>query len=312
MTNFGTQAILTELHEHDARSPRGQRRLRTVRTQSLLTALETFPAGADGWREVSADLLRESARLNRKAFDQARRELVDAKLIEYRPGIHRGDKSRWRITFPVDQPPAGKVSTQSGHLPDSKVSTQSGHLPKVSTQSGDSTTVEGAQTRPGKVTPTTVGTPYADSGPLTSHDAPAAAEPGEPTALEPSALKADGGSLRTTRTGSSGPPAATQTPRHAAPRPPTRAKPPWCGECDERTRIVTVLGATPADDRIARCIRCHPLSAERPGRDDEPARSAWLKPWCGQCDDPHTRWAEVEQPDGTVKLARCPDCGIKR
>ena len=53
MTNFGALAVLAALREHDARSPRGQRRLRTVRTQSLLTALETFPAGADGWREVA-------------------------------------------------------------------------------------------------------------------------------------------------------------------------------------------------------------------------------------------------------------------
>ena len=64
------------------------------------------------------------------------------------------------------------------------------------------------------------------------------------------------------RVGAQAPPAAprarqTRTPRH-------RAAPPWCGECDERTRMVTVLGATPADDRMARCIRCHPLSAHPP------------------------------------------------
>ena len=43
-----------------------------------------------------------------------------------------------------------------------------------------------------------------------------------------------------------------------APRPPP--KPPWCGECDERTRLVEV------DDgrTVARCIRCHPLSVTRP------------------------------------------------
>ena len=73
--------------------------------------------------------------------------------------------------------------------------------------------------------------------------------------------------------------------------------------------MVTVLGATPADDRPARCIRCHPLSVQPP---EEPAPGGWLKPWCGQCDHPDTRWAEAGQPDGTVKLERCPDCGIRR
>ena len=124
-----------------------------MRTQSLLTALETFPAGADGWREVSAEELCESARLNRRAFDPARRELIDAKLIEYRPGTHRGEKSRWRITFPVDEPPAKKVPPQSRDLPGPEgaptVSGPSEGAPTVA----DSTTVEGAPTRPGKVTP---------------------------------------------------------------------------------------------------------------------------------------------------------------
>jgi hypothetical protein len=46
------------------------------------------------------------------------------------------------------------------------------------------------------------------------------------------------------------------------PRPPP--KPPWCGECDEQTRMVTVLGETPAKDRMARCLRCHPLSQAPP------------------------------------------------
>jgi hypothetical protein len=85
------------------------------------------------------------------------------------------------------------------------------------------------------------------------------------------------------------------------PRPPP--KPPWCGECDERTRQVGL------PDSPARCIRCHPLSVQPPA---EPAPTGWLKPWCGQCDHPDTRWAEAGQPDGTVQLVRCPDCGIRR
>ena len=34
-------------------------------------------------------------------------------------------------------------------------------------------------------------------------------------------------------------------------------KPPWCGECDQDTRLVD-LG-----DEVARCIRCHPRSMAR-------------------------------------------------
>ena len=53
------------------------------------------------------------------------------------------------------------------------------------------------------------------------------------------------------------------------PRPP---KPPWCGECDKRTRL------TGSPDRPARCIRCHPASlrppADAPATLGNPARSA--------------------------------------
>ena len=43
-------------------------------------------------------------------------------------------------------------------------------------------------------------------------------------------------------------------------------KPPWCGECDEQTRLVDREG-----DHPARCIRCHPLSV----KPDDPSPSAW-------------------------------------
>ena len=99
MSNYGALAVLAELRTHEAR-------LRTARTYSLLIALETFPAGADGWREVGAELLCESAGLAQSTFRQARGELIGAKLIEYRPGARRGEHSRWRITFRVEEPPA--------------------------------------------------------------------------------------------------------------------------------------------------------------------------------------------------------------
>lgn len=33
------------------------------------------------------------------------------------------------------------------------------------------------------------------------------------------------------------------------------AKPPWCGTCDERTRLIELT-----DERMARCKNCHPLA----------------------------------------------------
>lgn len=101
MTNYGALAILAELSTHGSR-------LRTARAYSLLIALETFPPGADGWREVGADELCMAAGLTRKSYRRARGELADAKLIEYRLATRRGENSRWRITFPVDGPPSTK------------------------------------------------------------------------------------------------------------------------------------------------------------------------------------------------------------
>jgi hypothetical protein len=77
----------------------------------------------------------------------------------------------------------------------------------------------------------------------------------------------------------------------AEPRP---AKPPWCGECDERTRLVDA-----DSDHPARCIRCHPLAQVRPAAAEPP------------CDEPGCDghgW--IETGDGTVR--RCPNHGRAR
>jgi DNA-binding transcriptional ArsR family regulator len=50
---------------------------------------------------------------------------------------------------------------------------------------------------------------------------------------------------------------AQQTP----PRP-AQVRPPWCTQCDERTRMID-------DDRPARCPNCHPLSVRRAKRGQE-------------------------------------------
>ena len=195
-----------------------------------------------------------------------------------------------------------------------------------------------------------MGGPSADFAPLTSHDVSAEVGPGNPTALEPSALKAAarardprlawliGGLDATdaevesiitrlhddpgiqnpylyalTIVGDGDGPAWLDRMRRdldaqdpgGNPRPQRPPKPDWCGECDPHTRL------TRDPDHPARCLRCHPLSASPPA--DKPAAgSIWLKPWCGQCDTQHTRWAEATQPDGTVQLVRCPDCGQRR
>lgn len=68
-------------------------------------------------------------------------------------------------------------------------------------------------------------------------------------------------------------------------------KPPWCGECDEHTRMVEL-----PDGRMARCIRCHPLSVTRPAEPDDDG------PYC---EDPHCDHGWLINDDGTT--ARCPN-----
>jgi hypothetical protein len=81
---------------------------------------------------------------------------------------------------------------------------------------------------------------------------------------------------------------------------PPPPKPPWCGECDERTRLVGMGG-----DRPARCIRCHPLSVARPEPEPEPSGRP---PWCGdpEC-DPATRIRVTDTGDGP-RARKCPEC----
>jgi hypothetical protein len=79
-------------------------------------------------------------------------------------------------------------------------------------------------------------------------------------------------------------------------QPPRLPKPPWCGECDADTRLVEL-----DDGRMARCLRCHPLSVHPP----EDSGSSW-PPWCGDPDcNPATRWRD--SPDG-LHADKCPKC----
>jgi hypothetical protein len=72
------------------------------------------------------------------------------------------------------------------------------------------------------------------------------------------------------------------------------AKPPWCGECDEETRLAEL-----PDGGMTRCIRCHPLAQTRPAAPEPPCD----QPGC----DGHG-W--IETGDGTVR--RCPSHGRAR
>ena len=276
MSNYGALAILAELRTHEAR-------LRTARTYSLLIALETFPPGADGWREVGAELLCESAGLAQSTFRQARGELIGAKLIEYRPGARRGERSRWRITFQVEEPP-GKGAAQSGTLR------------KGAAQSGASTTLEGGHTRPGKGAgpgPERVPDPNravaASPGTLTSPNAAPEPDPGVSTALEPSALESSalGRAASDPRTILRGLPGGLDL------------------DDDEISFIITELG--PRHPDLAAYLR------DQIGKDDAARLTAWIRRKLGRPEPDHRPWCEdpkcdhgwIDTDDG--KVMHCPN-----
>jgi len=73
--------------------------------------------------------------------------------------------------------------------------------------------------------------------------------------------------------------AARLSPAELPSLPPHRARPPWCGQCDERTRMLGFDGDAPA-----RCPRCNPGGAGRPGRGpdhhpDDPLRRRGAAPF---------------------------------
>jgi len=90
VSNYGAGYILAALPRRaDARQVR------------VLIALETFRCDAgDGWRRVSQVTLAAEANVDLKTLRRARGELVDAKLIECKPGRGKGVLSRWKILIP--------------------------------------------------------------------------------------------------------------------------------------------------------------------------------------------------------------------
>jgi len=85
---------------------------------------------------------------------------------------------------------------------------------------------------------------------------------------------------------------------------------PWCGRCDQRTRMVVSAGHA---DAPMRCPTCHPLHGQaadtgsRPvsGFEDDELAAPPPPPWCTYCSDPVRR--QVDRGDGSP-LMRCPTC----
>lgn len=63
----------------------------------LLLAILAFPAEADGWRPIAAELLMDAAHLSYPTFKAARQEVIAAGWAEYEPGAGAGKLSRWRL-----------------------------------------------------------------------------------------------------------------------------------------------------------------------------------------------------------------------
>jgi hypothetical protein len=82
----------------------------------LMLAIETFPAEADGWRPIAAELLMEAANISYPTFKTARQEVRAAGWADYEPGhgagYGTGTPSRWRLLVDL-QTWEGRVTTSS-------------------------------------------------------------------------------------------------------------------------------------------------------------------------------------------------------
>jgi hypothetical protein len=296
VTNYGTRAIL-------GLPKMPERQLR------FLLGLETFTGREDGWREAGTALLASTAGLSVNTAARARVELVKSGAIEYRRGNGRGQVGPYRIKVPsvvVHLPEPGKVPNDAGDLSGpEKVPNDAGDLSSPERYPNEPR--KGTQTGLKKVpkrNAATSGNAIGALEPLALESSALPRTPARPDLrMILDGLDVDDESLmkfivaRIEGNPGIGDPAAYllgivgkgedavrgflgQMRRALAaedvdddPRPlPRPDRPPYCGECDERTRMVPVLGKNPADDRMARCIHCHPLSVAAPGDDEEPAR----------------------------------------
>jgi len=167
MSNFGALAILAMLPE-DA----------PARHWRLLIALETFPDGDEGWRSVSTRTLRDAANVSRTTFRRGSHELAAAGLIEYEPGVGKGNFTRWRILFSLVPDSTRKGVTQVDPFPGRAAAAQKGPgRPRKRVQADP---VKGSRNKTGKTGAT---------GTSASRNAASGADARRSAALEPSALE---------------------------------------------------------------------------------------------------------------------------
>jgi hypothetical protein len=257
VTNFGALAILglPKIPERQLR---------------FLLALETVTAREGGWRKIKADVLAAQAGASPNTSARARAELADAGLIEYRRGTGPGHPGSYRIRIDgIDKPPknaatvnvpknAATVNALNPAAERSPNGPSNARTPKAATSADASTALEPIALEPSALSRAArnLGAALATLGATDQEidftiggiknssrvDNPAAYMSGV-------AAKPDGVARLLGRTRRV---LAKQDPGDD-PRP--VAKPPWCGECDQQTRLVDRDG-----DHPARCIRCHPLS----------------------------------------------------
>jgi hypothetical protein len=172
VTNYGALAIL-------ALPKMPERQLR------FLLALETVTRREGGWRTIGTGALARSAGLSVAPVVKARAELAASGRIEYRRGTGPGHPGSYRLLLDVDKPPAnaGRVKPTSDAAR-VKPTSDASRVKPTSPAPASRLDAPGRPTTPDTVT----------SG-------------NESIALEPLTLKSS--SLRTTRTGSRGEPAAT-------------------------------------------------------------------------------------------------------
>jgi hypothetical protein len=300
VTNFGTLAILAL-----PKMPERQR--------YLLLALETVTADADGWRPIGIELLARLAGPSVNTAIKARDELAAAGLIEYRRGTGPGHPSVYRLRFDLSNPvkdaatvnpvknaatvnpvkPAAGTVSNAPRNPTSRNAATSGNAiaalePIALEASAAHTRAHETSRRPHNRDPRLVLLGLDETVTDAEADTIAAALEADPDVRDPFAYLLAISAAGPQQIGEF---LGRMRRQLAADEPSTgrQAKPPWCGECDERTRLAEL-----PDGRMTRCIRCHPLSVRRPDPAPEPG------PCPHGCDH---GWIDAD--DGPSR--RCPE-----
>jgi len=292
------------------------------RQRAFLIGLETITRDEGGWREAGLDVIAWCAGQSESTAVRARDQVVACGLVEYRRGGGgRGDTGAYRLAPLIDDDrtsPPKKGRHNADDLPGpGKGSQDADDLPepgKVVKQAP-----ERSSNRPEKGShrnPATSGNAASAFNPLVLNPlVPADAAPDPRTLLAglgadereieliAARIEADP-DIRNPRVyllaiiGNGDGPAWLDRMRRDldalddAPRPP---RPPWCGECDEQTRLVGMHG-----DQPTRCIRCHPLSVARP--EPEPESLDRYAEGAAAADDDRPR----------LGYGLCPECGDRQ